>query len=172
MNRNLVLPSFAVIAAVAIAIGQSWLGPARASQGYSSESLKGNYALSIRGLESDSLADNPAAFELFNLNAVGLAHYDGRGNFSATETANIGSSSNATAQKTCNQSLTGTYDVRPDGTGTSKYTSAGTCGTIQLTNAFVVSSGGKEIDFVVTSRSSTGDIIVNSLISQGFEHKQ
>jgi hypothetical protein len=171
-NPRFLIPTVAIAAAAAVAVSQSWFAPARAAQGFSNASIKGAYSLSISGLESDSPADDPTTIQLLNLNAVGAVRYDGRGNFSATETANIGASSGALAQKTCFQNLTGSYAVKPDGTGTSKYTSSGTCGTIQLTNTFVVSAGGKDIDFVVTSRSSSPDTIVNSLISQGSEHKQ
>lgn len=137
----------ALVACAALAVSGG-LGRAHPSTGFSLKSLQGTYAATFQG-----------AFD-----ATGVVSADGAGNITGgTETVNDGTN-------ICVGTLTGTYTVNSDGTGTltlsftTTHTNFGACPTSPTTNsaAFVTVSPDK----IEVSGTDTGVLVSGSLTRQ------
>jgi hypothetical protein len=99
---------------------------------FSNKSLHGTYVVKFQGTNSGS-SGPPEGTSLAPINGVGVLTADGKGNFTGTQTANILFNSNGTPTAAvpgpcpgpfavctaiCTTTLSGTYTINPDGTGT------------------------------------------------------
>jgi hypothetical protein len=85
-----------------------------------------------------------------------VRNFDGKGNFGGAYTANIAATSSAGSPTICVYSITGSYSVNPDGTGTvseTDTTMSGGCVSFDLTYNIAVSGGGDTVCLVGTNPS-------------------
>ena len=120
--------------------------PVQASSGFSNSNLNGTYAYSGNGVGAGNLAES----------AVGVVTADGKGNISAGEsTANIGGT-------ICHlTSISGTYSVNSDGTGTASITGtldpqsiSNGCASGQSTLFLAIANGGNTVLLVNQSQNA------------------
>ncbi len=159
------MKTFAGFAAVLVSLLVFFASAGRADshhRNFSNASLRGTYIVSFHGWVSGG-GGTVTGQSLGPQNGVGVLKADGQGNFTGTETANIlyntngnptassacGGSSTIPGDAICTTSLTGTYSVNPDGTGTTTATAtpvAGSdcrCGPVSgftTSNSFVMST--------------------------------
>lgn len=141
-----VLIGYAVLTA-AIAAGIAASGSASIAQPpFSNARLRGGYAGGYQGYLL-------VGGTILNHNGVEQITFDGNGGFTGSETFNILS---PLGQLTCQGSLTGTYQINPDGTGTMALTFAPAanqdpnCVGAASTASVVLSTEGHAIDLVST----------------------
>ena len=148
MRRRLWIPA---ISSVMLLVAQAQQGSADDGNGFSNRSFRGSYALGIIGTV---VSVGPVA-------GTGLLTSDGKGSFVGSETISYGVGP-------CVLTLTGTYSVNPDGTGTGSATvtsAAGgplcTSGNLATVDFSLVLSGGKgAADKIKLSETSTGFAIL------------
>jgi hypothetical protein len=135
------------VLAAAVAAGIAALGSSGGAQPpFSNARLHGGYAGGYQGYLL-------LGGTILNHNGVEQITFDGNGGFSGSETFNILS---PLGQLTCQGSLTGTYQINPDGTGTMALTFAPAanqdpnCVAAASTASIVLSTEGHAIDLVST----------------------
>jgi hypothetical protein len=170
MKRSILIGVFAVLSAVAVS------GLSRASgRHFSNSSLKGTYVVVFRGTTSGSSSTSQGT-SLAPENGVGTLVPDGKGSFTGTETANIlfNTAGAPTSSPTCPSSfptctavcaltLSGTYTVNSDGSGTTTATATPAggsdprCGSTTgfTTTSTIVLQSSKHLVFVGTDPDST-----------------
>jgi hypothetical protein len=118
----------ALLALVGLGCGGG--GSAHAQGGFSLSSIHGSY-----GFNFSVFASNPTGV----LSGTGVYSVDGNGHLKGNETFNENG-------VTCSGSLSGTYTVNPDGTGTTSVTFTPTtqgCTAINFTQSLVIVDSGK-----------------------------
>ena len=114
------------------------------SRGCSNATLKGNYGFILTGTS----ASGPPPAPLQQVIGVGMAHFDGAGNF--TQTDNIHGSVNGFMAP--DRPGMGTYSVNEDCTGVSTLLIQGQA---PVERRFVVVDKGRELRTIVTSPATT-----------------
>ncbi|HEX5455716.1 MAG TPA: hypothetical protein VFX06_18145 [Stellaceae bacterium] len=120
-------------------------GPGANAGRFSLASLRGNYAMEFSGQFMRSGG-------WFPVMGTGVIVSDGRGNLGGAETY-------STETKTCDATLTGTYTVEPDGSGTVSLTFSGTtpgCAGGSFTQSLAIAGDG---ELVLLSNTNPGDLI-------------
>lgn len=111
--------------------------PVYAQSGCSLATLTGNYAFSQQGFISNSMKGNPLPFA-----NVGLATFDGAGNFSATYTDMSPGKPGGYSTPIQGATGSGTYTVNSDCTGSISITSGDAAG---IALNLVIIGGGTEV---------------------------
>ena len=144
----------AVVGLSCVACGRTMLSPVNAA-GFSDANLSGGYSFSDSG---ETLGSTSVKF-----NEVGVLTFDGVGRFSGNSTMNNGG-------KICAATLTGTYRINPDGSGSATVTqipdavsAAGGCTTVFFPAALGLSGGGTQVQFIEISSS---EILIGSALKQ------
>jgi len=117
--------------------------------------VAGNYGFTVRG---DKLAGlGPTGPQV----GVAMAHFDGDGSFTQTDTITI---NGIVVADFTHPPANGTYSVNPDCTGT--FTINFTDGRPTVVTAFVVVENGNEIDTVVTSAGGKQGILATGSVGK------
>jgi len=140
VKRSLILVALAALAIVAIT-SRGTVRPVYAQSGCGIASLSGNYAVSQSGFEAKShLKGNPLPFAV-----VGLATFDGAGNFSITYTdMSPGQPTYIPVQG----NGSGTYTINSDCSGSVSVTAGDAAG---LTMNMEIIGGGTEVFGIITT---------------------
>jgi hypothetical protein len=162
-----------------------------AAAGFTNASLKGTYTFSGGGIALFAAPGQPSAGPIFT-SAVGTTVYDGEGHLHGTVTVSrtpmngvptpgphraTGEKANP-VQSTCTSKTTGTYQVNADGTGTETVTSEpvekGQCAALSRTGSFVLSSGGRVMDTIITGVTvpDTSQGVFASLVADSEGNRQ
>jgi hypothetical protein len=123
--------------------------------GFSDASLSGGYSFADSG---ETLGSPSIRF-----NEVGVLTFDGAGRFSGNSTTNNGG-------RICAATVTGTYRINSDGSGSAMVTqtpdaasAAGGCTTVFFPAVLGLSSGGMQVQFIEISSS---EILIGSALKQ------
>jgi hypothetical protein len=136
--------------------GNRW-GFAAQAAGFSNSTLTGAYAFSGQSTGFVTQGSKKVAL-------VGFVTLDGKGNIASGSTTEASEQ----AASVCAFSLSGTYSVSANGTGTATITASNTAGScVDETNTFVLalSSGGNQVNLVETT-------LGNGAIASGVLYKQ
>ncbi len=136
--------------------GRTMLSPPFVSAaGFSDASLSGGYSFADSG---ETLGSPSTKF-----NEAGVLTFDGGGRFSGNSTMNNGG-------RICAATVTGTYRINSDGSGSAMVTqtpdaasAAGGCTTIFFPAALGLSGGGTQVQFIEISSS---EILIGSALKQ------
>jgi hypothetical protein len=144
-----------VIAALAVTFHAKVVPVAKASQGCSVKTLRGNYGgvFTLLAFPGPTPASPQPITSFLPVNALEVGNWDGAGNFHSTITGSIG------GQPAQTGSDSGTYTVNPNCTGSLAITSCiPGLGCVPLTFDFIIFHGGKEIRFIETDGSGVAAI--------------
>ena len=137
-----------------LACGGMVVSPVRAS-GFSDGNLSGGYSFTDSG---ETLGSQSIKF-----NEVGVLTFDGTGHFSGNSTMNNGG-------RICTATVTGTYRINPDGSGSAMVTqtpdaasATGGCTTVFFPAALGLSGGGTQVQFIEVSSS---EVLIGSALKQ------
>lgn len=144
------------------------------SHPFSNKSLKGTYAVKFQGTNSGGGGELEGA-SLAPINGVGKLIADGNGHFTGSQTANILFNTNGVPTSSgncpgpfgvctaiCTTTLSGTYTINPDGTGTTSATATPVgsdprCGPTDgfTTTSDIILQSSKQLVFVGTDFDAT-----------------
>jgi hypothetical protein len=123
--------------------------------GFSDASLSGGYSLADSG--------ETLGLTAIKFNEVGVLSFDGAGRFSGKSTTNNNG-------RICVDTVTGTYVINSDGSGSAMVTetpdaasAAGGCTSIFFSTALGLSNGGTQVQFIETSSSQ---MLIGSALKQ------
>jgi hypothetical protein len=119
------------------------------------ELIKGNFGFVVQGTKLGGLG--PTGPQV----GVAMADFDGKGNLTQTDTVTI---DGIVVADFTHSPATGTYKVNPNCTGS--FTLDFTDGRPTVTTAFVVVSGGAEIDAVVTTAGGAQGILATGSVGK------
>ncbi len=131
---KIVIPGILAVALGMLSISLAGSGNAAARSGFSFASLKGSYAGQFSG-------NIDAGGSLLPFHGVGIFVSDGKGNLSGHETYTVDTTP-------CEASISGTYTINADGSGTSAVTfttSSPGCTSGSYTQGLAIAQRGKEI---------------------------
>lgn len=125
---------------------------------FSDQVLVGSYAVQL-----NEVVWTPGASPIkFDSDAVGVVSFDGKGNATGTLVVNVGGTFESLPQIICTGTLTATYKVNPDGTGTfdDKVVYGGGClPTSTATHSLVLANKGRTVFLAVTTPVTSGSQI-------------
>jgi hypothetical protein len=125
---------------------------------FSNRDLVGSYAVQLNEVV---WTPEPSSVKL-DTDAVGVVSFDGNGNASGTLVVNIGGTFQSIPQTVCTGTLTATYSVNADGTGTfnDKVVYSGGClPTSTATHSLVLGNHGRTVFLAVTTPVTSGSQI-------------
>jgi hypothetical protein len=132
---------------------------------FGDRNLVGSYAVQ---LNEGIWAPGPPPIN-FALDAVGVVSFDGNGNANGTLVVNLGGPDQS-PQITCTGTLTATYSVNPDGTGTfndsTVYAAGCPLSPSKASHSLVMANYGKTVFLAVTTVPSGSQIGTITLIRQ------
>ncbi len=131
---RIVIPGILAAALGALFISLAVNGNAATRSGFSSASLKGSYAGKFSG-------NIDAGGDLLPFHGIGIFVSDGKGNLSGHETYTVDTTP-------CEASISGTYTINADGSGTNAVTfttSSPGCTSGSYTQGLAIAQRGKEI---------------------------
>jgi hypothetical protein len=156
LHRYLFFPFvLALLSLFCAGCGPTMFSPPVDAAGFTEASLIGGYSFA----DSGETLGSPA----IKFNEAGVLTFDGRGRLSGNSMMNDGG-------RICAATVTGTYRINPDGTGSAMVTqtpdaasATGGCTTISFPAALGLAGGGSQLQFIEISSS---EILSGSALKQ------
>jgi hypothetical protein len=138
-------------------------------------SLNGRYSFHDEG-SFNQVIDPTTNIDLV-VDDVGVATYDGNGHFAGNVTSAFRIPFSNEPGFVCTFKFSGTYNVKPDGSGTAAFygtTTSGPCPAPnnQATTAFAIKTSGNAFRYVYTSFQTVPTPLLNNYIGSGEGTKQ